>query len=90
MFRKTIIGLVLACVGCCAIPFLIPALAGIGIFGGSLFGKPISLEAIICALPIPLLVALVIYMVIKAIRQRTRSSCQKDSCQADGKCGCKS
>jgi len=89
MIKKTVIGLVVACLTCCAALIFIPALAGVSLFGISLFGGPLSLETILCGGALALLVVVISYYAIKALRTKRTSSCGQTACSATGKCGCK-
>jgi hypothetical protein len=92
MIKKTIAGIILACAACCAVPLLIPALAGASVFGFKLFKSPLSLDTILCAV-VPAALAFVgVYLVFKlylAWKRKKKTTCAQSACQADGKCGCK-
>jgi hypothetical protein len=80
--KKTILALILACVGCCAIPFLLPALAGLGALALPVLHHNLTLDSLLCTLP-PVLLALIIAYIW--VRRFTT----KKACASDGQCGCK-
>ncbi|EGF90212.1 putative membrane protein [Asticcacaulis biprosthecium C19] len=79
--KKTILALITACLGCCALLFLAPALSGASLLGLSLTAAGFSLETLLCALPVALLLGWGVYAVMKARKAST--------CRHDGSCGCK-
>lgn len=90
MIKKTIVGIILACAACCTVPLLIPALAGVSVFGFSLFQGRLSLDSIICGLGFALVAFAVVDLAVKAIMKRKpKAACGKTSCSAQGSCGCK-
>lgn len=90
MIKKTIIGIILACAACCTVPLLIPALAGVSVFGFSLFQGRLSLDSLICGLGFALLAFALVYFVVRAIvKRKPKRTCAKSSCSTEGTCGCK-
>jgi ABC-type uncharacterized transport system YnjBCD permease subunit len=92
MIKKTIAGIILACAACCAVPLLIPALAGASVFGFQLFKGHLSLDTILCAIAPAALAFTAVYLAFKlflAWRRKNRSACVQTACQTEGKCGCK-
>jgi membrane protein implicated in regulation of membrane protease activity len=76
----------LACAGACAIPIVVPILAGAGLATvGASFLKP-NWEAIACSALALLAVAL---LFIRPGRARTGSRTDGESCSIDGSCGCR-
>lgn len=82
------IAAVAACAVCC-IPLLIPAAAGLTIFGFQLFRTPVSLEAILCAVAPALLAAVAVFVILKMMRRPVKPKCAGTSCSRSGDCGCK-
>lgn len=92
MIKKTIAGLILACAACCAVPLLIPALAGASVFGFQLFKGPLSLDTVLCAIVPAALAFAGVYLAFRlflAWKRKKKTACAQSACQADGKCGCK-
>jgi len=92
MIKKTIAGIILACAACCAVPLLIPALAGASVFGFQLFKGPLSLDAVLCAIAPAALAFAGVYIAFRLFltwKRKKRATCAQSACQADGKCGCK-
>lgn len=90
MIKKTIIGIILACAACCTVPLLIPAVAGVSVFGLSLFQGRLSLDSLICGLSFALLAFTLVYFVVRAIvKRKPKVGCGKGSCPSEGACGCK-
>lgn len=81
--KMWILGLIAACAPCC-IPLLIPALSGLTFLGLTLFGKPLTLDTVLCALPLAVLAALAVFAILKGSKRH------KAKCRTDGGCGCKS
>jgi hypothetical protein len=78
-----------ACSLCC-LPLLFPALAGAAAFGLQLFGKPISLDAILCSVAPALIVGAVIFLLLRAVLSfKSKRACGNAACNASGRCGCK-
>jgi len=76
------LAIIAACALCCA-PLLIPALSGVALFATTLAGRPLTLDTILCALPMAILAAIAVFTIVKAL-QRHRTGCR-----TDGDCGCK-
>lgn len=74
-----------ACAGACAIPLVLPLLAGasFAVIGGSLL-KP-NWEVIACGALALLAVAL---LIVRPRRPRSGCSTKTGSCSIDGSCGC--
>lgn len=69
---------------------MIPALAGLTVFGGQLFGGPLTLDRILCALAPAVLVGLLVVVFLKVWSKRAKAeTCKSSACQASGSCGCK-
>lgn len=88
--KKWIFAAIAAC-GLCCIPLLIPAAAGLSIFGLQMFGGPWSIETILCSLAPAVLVVLLVAVMLKlwTRRQKAAATCKSDACEASGSCGCK-
>ena len=89
MIKKTILGLVLACAACCAVPLVLPAIAGLSVMGFSLFGREIGWDAVLCALPLAGLAFIAAYGLIRYLRPKKAGTCAKSTCATAGSCGCK-
>lgn len=92
MLKKTIAGIVAACVTCCTVPLLFPALAGVSIFGFQLFRGPLSLDTIVCAVALAALAFVAVYLACRFFlswTKKAKPACTQAACQVDGKCGCK-
>lgn len=76
--KKSILALIAACLGCCALIAIFPAIAGLSLFGLT----ALSMENLLCALPLAALGGLAIFMLVKHLR-RPRS------CATDKRCDCK-
>lgn len=76
--KKSVLALITACLGCCAILFLFPAVAGASFLGLAW----LNLETILCALPLFGLGAISLYVAVKHLRKKT-------ACAVDKSCGCK-
>jgi membrane protein implicated in regulation of membrane protease activity len=81
--KKMILSLIAACIGCCAVAFVFPALLAGGTAVGltTWLGK-FSLEAVLCALPLGLAVSVAVAYVFKRRKP-------KKTCASDGTCGCR-
>ncbi|ESQ92160.1 hypothetical protein ABAC460_04540 [Asticcacaulis sp. AC460] len=75
--KKAILAVIAACLGCCALLFLIPTVSGVTLVGLRLAG--VSLEVLVCALPLVALSGFGLYLVLKP----------RKACAHDGSCGCK-
>lgn len=80
--KKWIFGLIAACTLCC-LPLLIPALGGLAIFGAGLYGRPLTLDTVLCAMPLAALAAVAVFAIMTSLKRH------KAKCRADGGCGCK-
>lgn len=92
MIKKTIVGIILACAACCTVPLLIPALAGVSVFGFQLFHGPLSLDTILCAIAPAALAFVAVYVAFRLFltwQRKNKPACAQMACQGDGKCGCK-
>lgn len=89
--KNAVLALILACAGCCAVPLLFPALAGLGIFGAQLFHSGITLEAILCGMPLAALAFIGVYLLLRFTRimKPKATASAGTACKADGGCGCK-
>ncbi|WP_155847306.1 hypothetical protein [Asticcacaulis sp. AC402] len=76
--KKTVLALITACLGCCALLFLIPIVSGVTVAGLSFSG--LSLDVLLCALPLVALLGVGTYLLLKG---------RKKTCAHDGSCGCK-
>lgn len=85
--KKTILALIAACALCC-IPLFIPLLTGASVFGLTLFSRPHTLEAILCAAAPALLAATAVFLLIRSRRARSKG-CGNTACAPSGDCGCK-
>ncbi len=85
--KKTILALIAACALCC-IPLFIPLLTGASVFGLTLFGRPLTLETILCALAPALLAAIAVVLLIRSRRAKAQG-CSNTACAPSGDCGCK-
>lgn len=87
---KTIFGLAIACLACCALPFLLPAGLGLAVFGSTLFVGGIGWETILCGGAFALLIGLVAWMMVKkAAKRPNQVAHDKATCHSSGDCGCK-
>lgn len=89
--KKTILAtaaIVAACTLCC-ISLLIPAVAGLSVFGWRLAGAPLSLESLLCALAPALLVGVAAFALLKSIKKPAKARCGNAACASSGGCGCK-
>lgn len=89
--KKAVLALILACVGCCAVPLLFPVLAGLGVFGASLFHSGITLDTILCGIPLAGLAFIGVYLLLRFVRAKKPkpTPAAGETCKADGGCGCK-
>jgi hypothetical protein len=76
--KKAILAVIAACLGCCALLFIIPVVTGVTFVGLSFSG--LNLEVLLCALPLIALLGMGVYLLVKG---------RKKSCAHDGSCGCK-
>lgn len=86
--KKWILAIIAACALCC-VPLLIPAVAGLSVFGLQLFGGPLSVDRALCALAPAVLAAVLVFAVLRFTRRPAKAGCGKATCDATGKCGCK-
>ena len=89
--KKAVLALILACAGCCTVPLLFPALAGVVAFGASLFHAGITLDAILCGMPLAGLAFIGVYLLLRFVRTKKPKATPAvgETCKADGGCGCK-
>jgi len=86
--KKAFLALVAACAGCCAVPLLFPALAGLGAFGATLFHSGRTLDAVICGIPLAGLAFIAAYLLLRfAGTQKPKAAIP--TCKSDGGCECK-
>ncbi|MBP2159097.1 MULTISPECIES: hypothetical protein [Asticcacaulis] len=86
---KWILGAIAAC-GLCCIPLLIPAAAGLSVFGLQLFHGPLGIDRIACSLGVAVIVVVIVAWRLKMRSQRSGGSgCKSQACAASGQCGCK-
>lgn len=78
--KKTIAALIVACIGCCALTLVLPIAGTVSVLGLSQI-KGASLELLLCALPLALLVGVLIWVAVR--RQR-----KAKACAVDKSCGC--
>jgi hypothetical protein len=73
------------------VPLLSPALAGAGIFGASLFHLGITLDTILCGIPLAGLAFIGVYLLLRFVRTKRPKAMPAagETCKADGGCGCK-
>lgn len=76
--KKAILAVIAACLGCCALLFVIPVVTGVTLAGLGFAG--LSLEVLLCALPLVALLGFGVYLLVKG---------RKKTCAHDGSCGCK-
>jgi hypothetical protein len=87
--KNMVLAIIAACALCC-VPLLIPALAGISIFGVQLWGRQLSLDEVLCALAPAVLAAIAVFAVLKWLSSRSKKkACGNAACEPSGKCGCK-
>ena len=97
MIKKTFVALVLACAACCAVPLMIPALAGASVFGWQVFHGPFSLDTILCATAPAALAFVAVYLAFRVYLTwkrknkpaRLQAASLQTACQTRGECGCK-
>ena len=86
MMKKGGILVAVTCAGACAIPLVIPLLAGASLATASASLLKLGWEAIACGA-----LALVAVAVLFVGSRRPRSTChaEGESCRVDGRCGCR-
>jgi ABC-type transport system involved in cytochrome c biogenesis permease component len=86
MMKKGGILVGVACAGACAIPLLVPVLAGASLATAAASLSKLGWEAIACGA-----LALVAVAVLSVSARRPRSTCRTggESCRLDGSCGCR-
>lgn len=82
--KKAVLTVIAACLGCCALAFILPALTGTAVLGAALSTLPFSLETLLCALPVAVLLAAGVWLGLRH-RRKCKST---EQCAADKKCGC--
>ncbi len=89
--KKAVLALILACAGCCTVPLLFPAVAGFAVFGASLFHSGLSLDTILCGMPLAGLAFIGAYLLLRFVRTKRQKATMAvgETCKADGGCGCK-
>jgi hypothetical protein len=87
--KKAILAFILACAGCCAVPLLFPALAGLGVFGASLFHSGVTLDSILCGISLAGLAFIGVYLLFRFLAPAKPKVAAGETCKADGGCGCK-
>lgn len=86
MLKKGGVLVGVACAGACAIPLVVPLLAGASLATAAASLSKLGWEAIVCGA-----LALVAVAVLFMSARRPRSTCptEGDSCSVDGRCGCR-
>ena len=86
MMKKGGILVGVACAGACAIPLLVPVLAGASLATAAASHSKLGWEAIACGA-----LALVAVAVLFVGARRSKSPCRAEgkSCRLDGSCGCR-
>ena len=86
MMKKGGILVGMACAGACAIPLVVPLLAGASLATAAASLSELGWEAIACG---ALALVAVAVLLVSARRPRSTGRTEGDSCPIDGRCGCR-